>query len=89
MLISGGEPMDSVIVDVVTRFGNHQTDEHKCGYKAVCNVTLSIFDEMKPYSKILVYYVKDNDHVYKGQTHIESKKLASNSVSNNFGRKFG
>jgi hypothetical protein len=81
LLISGSEPMDTVIVDVVTRFGMHQTDEHKCGYKAVCNITLTISDDMKPYSKILVYYVKDKDHVYKGQTYIESKKLARNTVS--------
>lgn len=73
--------MDTVIVDVITRFGAHQSKEHKCGYKAVCNITLTVSDEMKPYSKILVYYVKDRDHVYKGHTHIESKKLAKNSVS--------
>lgn len=73
--------MNKVIVDVVTHTGSHNAKEHNCSRSTVCTLNQTIEKEMRPYSKIVVYQIKDNKEICKGQTHFKSAYLSENSVS--------
>ena len=73
--------MDVVIVNIVTRNGENQVFERNCGYKTTCSLHIIISEDMKPHSTVIVYFIKNQYQIFKGQTEIRFEKLSNNFLS--------
>ena len=73
--------MGKVFVIVSSKNGNVQSQVVDCYEETSCEFELVVKEDMMPYSKVSVYFVKDKLHIYQGFTEIRTDGLSGNHVS--------
>lgn len=73
--------LDNIIAILMTKHGNTNISQISCNFRMSCVFTITVNRDMMPKSKVIVYYIKEKDKIFKGHTIIETKDLSENYVS--------
>jgi len=68
----------------MTRHGNTEIHQRNCNFLTTCSFNISVKKDMMPKSKVVVYYVKNKQKIFQGETTIKTKELSGNYVSSRF-----
>lgn len=73
--------IDQLVIIVISRLGIIETHQIYCNYFYTCTFNITFQKEMMPSAKMKVYFIKDKQTMYQGETIITSGELGKNTVS--------
>jgi len=65
----------------MSRNGNMESHNKYCNFQQKCYIKLMVNKNMLPESKVLVYFVKNKQNIYQGETIVKIDHISKNMVS--------